>query len=192
MTDEELAAQVKEGNENALAELIDRYEAKLLRYGQRFLGAQNPDALREAVQDIFISMYQNIEGFDVKQRFSPWIYRIAHNAFVDLLRQKTRQPLYLFDFDTVLSHAVDTSHADSVVKEKENAEARVLLEKGLDKLSAQQREIIVLYYFEELSYKEIADVLHLPVSTVGVRLARARTKLKNQLPDDPSHLPFSL
>ena len=191
MTDEELAAFVQKGDDQALAELIDRYEAKLLRYGQRFLGVQNQDALREAVQDVFISVYQKIESFDTKQRFSPWVYRIAHNAFVDLLRQKTRQPLYLFDFDTVLSHAVDTSHVDSAVKEKENAEARVLLEKGLDKLSAQQREILVLYYFEELSYKEIADVLHVPVSTVGVRLARARTMLKKQLPDDPSHLPFT-
>jgi RNA polymerase sigma-70 factor (ECF subfamily) len=191
MTDEELAALVQKGDEQALAELIDRYEVKLLRYGQRFLGAQNADALSEAVQDVFISVYQNIEGFDVRQRFSPWIYRIAHNAFVDLLRQKARQPLYLFDFDTVLSHAVDTRHTDSVTKEKEIAEARVLLEKGLDKLSTHQREIIVLYYFEELSYKEIADVLHVPVSTVGVRLARARAMLKKQLPDDTSQLPFT-
>jgi RNA polymerase sigma-70 factor (ECF subfamily) len=191
MTDEELAALVQKGDEQALAELIDRYEVKLLRYGQRFLGAQNADALSEAVQDVFISVYQNIEGFDARQRFSPWIYRIAHNAFVDLLRQKARQPLYLFDFDTVLSHAVDTRHTDSVTKEKEIAEARVLLEKGLDKLSTHQREIIVLYYFEELSYKEIADVLHVPVSTVGVRLARARVMLKKQLPDDTSQLPFT-
>jgi RNA polymerase sigma-70 factor (ECF subfamily) len=191
MTDEELAALVQKGDEQALAELIDRYEAKLLRYGQRFLGAQNADTLGEAVQDVFISVYQNIEGFDTRQRFSPWIYRIAHNAFVDLLRQKARQPLYFFDFDIVLSHAVDTGYADSTTKEKEIAEARVLLEKGLDKLSARQREIIVLYYFEELSYKEIADVLHVPVSTVGVRLARARAMLKRQLPDDTSQLPFT-
>ena len=191
ISDEQLAGQVQKGSEEALSMLIDRYEAKLMRYGQRFIGSQSTDALREAVQDIFISVYQNIEGFDTKQRFSPWIYRIAHNSFVDLLRQKTRQPLYMFDFDTVLSHAVDTGHTDSATKEKENAEARVLLEKGLDKLSSQQREVLVLYYFEELSYKEIADVLHVPVSTVGVRLARARTMLKNKLPDDPAMLPFS-
>ena len=182
MNDEELAAQVQKGDENALAMLIDRYEAKLLRYGQRFLGNQDQNVLREAVQDIFIGMYQNIEGFDTKQRFSPWIYRIAHNAFVDVLRQKTRQPLYGFDFDKILSHPSYAADEDPYMKEKENAESRVLLEKGLDKLSAQQREIIVLYYFEELSYKEIADILRVPVGTVGARLARARASLKKQLP----------
>jgi RNA polymerase sigma-70 factor (ECF subfamily) len=190
-TDEELAAQVQKGSEAALAVLIERYEAKLMRYGQRFLGYQSTDSLRESVQDVFIAVYQNIESFDPKQRFSPWIYRIAHNAFVDVLRHKTRQPLYVFDFDKILPHAINTSHEDISRKEKENAEARVLLEKGLDLLSAQQREILVLYYFEDLSYKEIADVLHVPVSTVGVRLARARTMLKKKLPDDPAMMPFT-
>ena len=185
-TDEELAALVQKGSENALAVLIDRYEAKLMRYGQRFIGAHNENALHEVVQDIFISVYQHIEGFDITQRFSPWIYRVAHNAFVDVLRQKTKQPLYVFDFDTVLSHPIQE---DTIVKEKENAETRVLVEKSLDRLPAQQREIIALYYFEDLSYKEIADVLHVPVSTVGVRLARARTALKKHLPD-PSLLPI--
>ncbi len=185
-TDEELAALVQKGDENALAELIDRYESKLMRYGQRFIGAQNENALHEAVQDIFISVYQNIEGFDIKQRFSPWIYRVAHNAFVDVLRLKTKQPLYVFDFDKLLSHPIQE---ETILKEKENAEIRVLLEKSMGMLSVQQREIIALYYFEDFSYKEIADVLHIPVSTVGVRLARARTSLKKLLPDQ-SMLPI--
>ena len=185
-TDEELAALVQKGDENALAELIDRYESKLMRYGQRFIGAQNENALHETVQDIFISVYQNIEGFDVKQRFSPWIYRVAHNAFVDVLRLKTKQPLYVFDFDKLLSHPIQE---ETILKEKENAEIRVLLEKSMGMLSVQQREIIALYYFEDFSYKEIADVLHIPVSTVGVRLARARTSLKKILPDQ-SMLPI--
>jgi RNA polymerase sigma factor (sigma-70 family) len=179
-SDEILAARLQQGDEQALSSLMQRYESKLMRYGQRFLGGQGEDVLRQAVQDIFIAAYQNIEGFDTHQRFSPWIYRIAHNAFVDILRQRTRQPLYGLDFDTIISHPV---HEDEYVKEKENDEIRVVVEKGLGTLTAAQREIIVLYYFEELSYKEIADVLHLPVSTVGVRLARARKNLKKELPD---------
>jgi RNA polymerase sigma-70 factor (ECF subfamily) len=180
LADEALAERLQKGDEEALSELMQRFEPKLMRYGRRFLGGQGEDVLKQAVQDIFISMYQNIEGFDVRQRFSPWIYRIAHNAFVDVLRQRTRQPLYGIDFDTIISHPV---HEDGYEKEKENEEMRVLVEKGLDTLSPAQREIIVLYYFEDLSYKEIADVLHVPVSTVGVRLARARTSLKKQFPD---------
>ncbi len=190
-SDEALAAKVQSGDEQALAELINRYEEKLLRYGQRFLGMQNFDAIREGVQDSFISAYQHIEGFDTKQRFSPWMYRIAHNTFVDLLRQKTRQPLYGFDFDKIISHSAYASQDEGWRQEKENAEIRVLLERGLTLLSASQREIIVLYYFEELSYKEIADVLHVPVGTVGVRLARARAALKKKLPNDPDIASFT-
>ena len=179
-TDEVLAAQLQQGDEQALLGLMQRYGPKLMRYGQRFLGGQSEDVLRQAVQDIFIAAYQNIEGFDIRQRFSPWIYRIAHNAFVDILRQRTRQPIYGLDFDKIISHPI---HEDEYVKEKESEEIRVLVEKGLGALPTAQREIIVLYYFEELSYREIADVLHLPVSTVGVRLARARASLKKTLPD---------
>jgi RNA polymerase sigma-70 factor (ECF subfamily) len=179
-TDEALAERLQHGEEQALSVLMQRYELKLMRYGQRFLAGQGEDVLRQAVQDTFIAAYQNIEGFDTHQRFSSWIYRIAHNAFVDVLRQRTKQPLYGFDFDTIISHPV---HEDEYAKEKENEEIRVLVEKGLESLPAAQREILVLYYFEELSYKEIADVLHVPVSTVGVRLTRSRANLKRHLPD---------
>jgi RNA polymerase sigma-70 factor (ECF subfamily) len=184
-SDEDIAALIKNGDEAAFALLMTRYEPKLLRYGTRFIGSLGRDVLDQAVQDIFISAYQNIESFDASQRFSPWIYRIAHNTFVDILRKKTKERLYGFDFDTLLSHAV---HEDTFAKEKENSEVRVLLEKGLSALPAPQREIITLYYFEELTYKEIADVLHVPISTVGVRLIRARAALKKKLPPSAASL----
>jgi RNA polymerase sigma factor (sigma-70 family) len=180
LTDEELAKRVQTGDEGALALLMQRFEPKLMRYGNRFVGGQGEDVLNQAIQDIFISAYQNIEGFDTTQRFSPWIYRIAHNAFVDILRRRTKQPLYGIDFDTLVSHPI---HEDLYAKEKESEEIRVLIEKGLESLTTAQREIIVLYYFEDLSYREIADVLHLPVSTVGVKLTRARAALKKQIPN---------
>jgi RNA polymerase sigma-70 factor (ECF subfamily) len=182
-TDEQLATQLQSGDELALAALMERYEDKLIRYGKRFLGTLGEDVVSQAVQDTFISAYENISGFDAKQRFSPWIYRIAHNAFVDVLRQRVRQPL--FDFDTFLMHPAPE---DSFAVEKENQRTRVLLEKGLAELPAAQREVISLYYFDDLSYKEIADVLRVPVGTVGVRLARARTALKQHLPDAPELL----
>lgn len=180
ISDEELAVRIQRGDEAALSEIMRRFEPKLMRYGHRFLGAQGEDAVKQAVQDTFVSAYEKIEGFDTRQRFSPWIYRIAHNAFVDILRQRNKQPVYSFNFDTLISHPV---HEDRYLQEKENEEIRVVLEKGLEILPAGQREIIVLYYFEDLSYKEIADVLHVPVGTVGVRLTRARLALKKLLPD---------
>ncbi len=183
-TDEALARELQEGSEDALAALMLRYEPKLMRYGRRLLVGENDDAVQHAVQDVFISLYQNIEGFDIRLRFSPWIYRIAHNAFMDVLRQRAKQPLYGIDLDTIMPHPLQK---DGFAIEKENEEMRVLVEEGLDLLTARQREILVLYYFEELSYKEIADVLRVPIGTVGVRLARARATLTKKLPN-PSDL----
>jgi RNA polymerase sigma factor (sigma-70 family) len=79
----------------------------------------------------------------------------------------------------IISHPI---HEDTSASEKDKEEIRVLVEKSLASLTPAQREVLLLYYFEELSYKEIADVLHVPISTVGVRLARARASLKRILP----------
>src|ERR1700721_2131936 len=87
-TDEELARLVQGGDHQALAVLIERYAGKLLRYGHRFLTSD--DDIGDIVQDVFVTVYRNIRDFDSTRRFSPWIYRIAHNAFVDTLRRQTK------------------------------------------------------------------------------------------------------
>lgn len=171
-TDEAYAAQTQKGDRNAFGVLVDRYQAKLHRYGKRFLSAQ--EDVEDIVQDVFVSAYKNIQSFDLSQRFSPWIYRIAHNAFVDGLKKKNRSPFIVMDFDTLLSHAVSD---ESVENEREQKEMKAMLDKGLDQLSPKYRETLILYYLEELSYKEIADVLRVPIGTVSARVKRARKNL---------------
>lgn len=177
LTDEQLAAQVQSGDTGALAELMRRYTDKLVRYGHRFLSSD--DSIADAVQDVFISVYENINGFDVSRRFSPWIYRIAHNVFVDALRRNTRGEVYGLDLDRLLPHPL---YEDPDEGEKEREEMRVLLQERLMELPPSYREIIDLYYFEDFKYNEIADILHIPIGTVGVRLGRARAALKKRLP----------
>src|SRR3569832_1575591 len=103
-TDEALAQKVQRGDQTAFAELVERYEAKMLRYGHRFLSDR--DVIDDIVQDVFIKTYQNMQSFDTTQRFSPWIYRIAHNEFVSELRKSSRRPYVPFDFDALVSHTV--------------------------------------------------------------------------------------
>jgi RNA polymerase sigma-70 factor (ECF subfamily) len=172
-TDEACAADVQRGDRNAFGILVERYQEKLLRYGRRFLSGRRD--IEDVVQEIFISAYRNIQSFDVSQRFSPWIYRIAHNAFIDTLRKNTRSPLVFVDFDTLTSHA---THDESVEQERDQKEMKVMLDHGLDALSPKYREAIILYYLEELSYKEIADVLQVPLGTVSARVKRAKAELK--------------
>ncbi len=175
-TDEALALLAQKGDERAFAELLERYTGKLLRYARKMLPRENNPG--DIVQDVFITVYRNIEDFDATRRFSPWIYRIAHNAFIDAYRKKIKDPMPVFDWDRILPHL---AHEGTPESEKEKEEIRVLLEKGLDDIPPAYKEIIDLYYFEDFSYKEISDILHIPLGTVGIRLSRARGALKNKI-----------
>ncbi len=173
LSDEEVAKLVQDGDREQFGLLVERYEEKLLRYGRKFLSRS--EDIEDIVQDVFINCYQNLQGFDTAQRFSPWIYRIAHNAFVNGLRKQKRNPLVFVDFDTFVAHPV---YEDPVPREREQAEVKGMIEKSLEHLKSHYREVLVLYYLEELSYKEISDILQVPTGTVGIRLKRAKDALK--------------
>ena len=173
-TDEVLAALVQGNNQEAFGVLMDRYQAKLLRYGRRFL-AQD-DSIVDVVQDVFIKAYENIQSFDATRIFAPWIYRIAHNAFVNEIRRKKREPLLYVDLDAILSHP---SYEFDPAADEERTQMQTLINRGLDALAPAYKEVIILYYIEDLSYQEISDILQVPVGTVGVRLRRARKALKD-------------
>lgn len=173
MTDEELAQAVQAGTPDMFGLLVGRYQDKLLRYGRKFLSS--PEDIEDIVQDVFVSAYQNIQSFDPTQRFSPWIYRIAHNAFVNGLRKKSRNPLVYVDFDTFLAHP---AYDDPAVREREQEEVRAMIEKSLEELDYKYREVLILYYLEEMPYKDIAEILQVPQGTVGVRLKRAKEALR--------------
>jgi RNA polymerase sigma factor (sigma-70 family) len=173
LKDEELARQVQQGEHDAFGTLVERYEQKLLRYGKRFLS--NPQDIEDIVQDVFTSAYQNIQSFDVTQSFSPWIYRISHNKFIDRIKKHSRTPVFSLDFDTLFAHPI---HDEGAETERERREMRDMIDRALEKISVKYREILVLHYFEELSYKEIGEVLRVPTGTVGIRLKRAKEALR--------------
>ena len=175
LSDEQLAKLVAEGDSDKFGVLMERYQAKLFRYGKKFLS--DSDNIEDVVQDVFIKTYQNIKSFDTTQRFSPWIYRIAHNTYINAIKKSSIGPLYLFDFDTLVSHTIVD---DPIVREREQKEMKEMVDKGLSKIEPKYREILVLYYIEDLSYKEIADILHIPIGTVGVRIMRAKDILKEK------------
>lgn len=176
--DEAVALRVQAGDKEAFGLLIERYSAKLSRYARKFLAS--PDDRDDLVQDVFMKAYMNIQSFDATRRFSPWIYRIAHNEFVNALsRRKFTESLFSLDLDTFFPQLVAHETADA---DAHRSEMRAMLDKGLAQIPPKYREPLVLYYFEDLDYKEIADILHIPVSTVGVRLIRGKKALQEQLP----------
>src|SRR5574337_896079 len=104
VADEQLAMLVQKGDKEMFGELIDRYDKKMKRYCTKFFyGHHN---IEDLVQEVFLKAYQNILSFRPDQKFSSWIYRIAHNLFINTLKKKLRNPLYFFDFDSLISHPV--------------------------------------------------------------------------------------
>lgn len=179
ISDEELAKKVQDGNREAFTLLFDRYEKKIIRYGQKFL--YNYEDVLDAVQDTFIKTYRNISGFDTGRKFSTWLYRIAHNTFINVIKKRGRESVSFFDFDTFFQFSIaDPASIKETILTKEGVAA---LTEELKKLDPKYREPLVLYYFEEKSYQEIADIMRIPTATVGVRLKRAREALKKKLPN---------
>ncbi len=180
--DEVIARRVQDGRIDDFSLLMNRYEKKITRYGKKFL--YHPDDIKDIVQEIFTKAYVNIRSFDATRKFSPWIYRIAHNEFVNALKKKKSEKISFIDFDMFFPHPAAKESADGDV---DRADLRRLLDDHIGKMPAKYREPLVLYYFEELSYREIADVLRLPVSTVGIRLQRGKRILKKAMDKDPRH-----
>ncbi len=172
--DEEIASLIQADKIELFGVLMERYEGKMKRYAAKFIS--NQEDINDVVQDVFLKAYENIQSFDVKRRFSPWLYRIAHNELVNSLRKREkRKVLPLLDLDTFVPHNVKQ---DNPEQEVEKGEIKKFVQEGLEKLEFKYREPVFLYYFEELSYKEIADIMEIPVSTVGIRIKRAKEKMK--------------
>lgn len=175
-SDEEIVELIKAGDPEAFSVLLDRYLEKIKRYGRRFVYEKSN--LDDLVQDVFIKVYVNIKSFSAGRRFSPWIYRIAHNEFVNTIRKRSYENLISLDFDTFLPRVVAP---DNPAEDFDFKLLRDVVESSLSELDPKYREVIVLYFFEELDYQTISEVVAIPVATVGVRLKRAKEKLKKLL-----------
>jgi RNA polymerase sigma-70 factor (ECF subfamily) len=170
LTDEQLALQVQQGKQAAFVLLYDHFQPKILQYGRRFL--YKYEDVEDAAQEVFIKAYTNIQSYDITRKFSTWIYRVAHNTFIDIIRKKGKEPVSFLDFDTLVSLPV---------REKKGLEEKIMIKMETEEvqklvagLPVKYREVLVLFYYEEKDYMEIAEILHIPTATVGVRLRRAR------------------
>ena len=182
VTDEQIASRVQQGDSEAFGLLVERYGRKIARYAKKFLfGYEDAEDL---VQHVFVKAYVNIRSFDAGRKFSSWIYRIAHNEFINAIKRKRREPVPFFDPDALFPHPLSSGGPE---EDADAEELRSLLDRHIVMLDPKYREPLVLYYFEQMDYREIADVLRIPVSTVGVRLLRGREALRKRLNDKKTY-----
>ena len=174
LTDEQIVLLIQKGDKEKFGTLMERYEEKLSRYGRKFLSRK--ENINDIVQDIFISTFQNIQSFDTSLKFSSWVYRIAHNMFINEIKKLSKIGISGIDLDILLSYQI---YEDPDLKEKEDKELKKMIDACLDQLDTKYREVIILHFIEEFSYKEISDILKIPTGTVGIRIKRAKESLKN-------------
>lgn len=171
-TDEELVELVINNDQEIYAQLVERYEAKLTRYARSIV--YDPDAAADVVQNGFIKAFINLRGFNTKLQFSSWIYRITHNEAINVIRKNSKElrPDDESWFDTI------ADERDGAAEELDKEFLAKEMATALATLEVKYREPIVLHIYQGKSYKEIGDILKLPVATVGTRIARAKGQLK--------------
>ncbi len=168
LTDEEIVKLTRTKNKEAYAGIIRRYQEKLMRYAKYLVN--DDDKASDVVQNAFIKAYINLNGFDIKRKFSSWIYRIVHNEAINLInKHKKEKPLFEnIDFDSGVN----------IEKEYTQNEVRKMVRNCLEETPLLYREPLSLYFLEEKSYSEISDILRIPIGTVGTRINRAKLIMK--------------
>ncbi|MFO0872661.1 MAG: RNA polymerase sigma factor [Phycisphaerales bacterium] len=176
-SDEALLAASIDGDRRAFGNLVERYRDELLHFLIRFLGSRA--AAEDVFQEAFLQVHLSARSFDPERRFKPWLFTIAANKARDHYRRNQRKaPLSL---SSAIGEAGESeSFIDLLEGDQESPDApmggeeRAALVRGvLDRLPAHHREILLLSYFQRMSYNQISDALEIPLGTVKSRLHAA-------------------
>jgi RNA polymerase sigma-70 factor (ECF subfamily) len=174
-SDEKLAV-LAVTDQRAFGILVDRYQSKLLRFIRTISSVRHEEA-EDILQEAFIKSYRNLNSFDEQQTFSAWIYRIVRNETISHYRKRSVRPEGHLDMQE--EGALDQfAHHLNIAMEAEKAEEAAMLRKALDELDPKYRDVLILQYLEEKDYKEISDILHIPMGTVATRINRAKDRFK--------------
>jgi RNA polymerase sigma-70 factor (ECF subfamily) len=173
MTDEEIVEKVLSGDIHIFSDIVDKYKDFIFNLICRF--TFNYNEAEDISQEIFINIYKNLDKFRGGSKFSTWVYRISYNLCIDWYRKNKNKPPGIALDDITEPVAINALSAEETFIENEKA---VELHKAIMKLNKKYIDVLVLFYYQELSYEEIAAVLKLPVKTVETHLYRGRALLK--------------
>lgn len=160
----------------AFAEIMRRYQQKLLVYIMRISNVGREEA-EDILQDSFLKAYRNLNDFDTTLKLSSWLYRITHNQVISAYRKRNvRAHGHAVDIDdTILERIasdIDTGREVDIVLLRRN------IEDIIGDIPEKYRQVLVLRFFEDLSYQEISDVLRKPMGTVATLVTRAKEQFK--------------
>jgi RNA polymerase sigma factor (sigma-70 family) len=173
--DEYLVVLTQQGSRDAMDRLVHRWTPRLLRYVSRTMGSSQ--AARDIVQETWIGVIRGLKRLEDPSQFSAWVYRVAYRKCVDGIRANQRQRR----LQESIEHdaAITVAGSPSGLGRRESAD----LSAAISQLSQEKREVVHLFYGEDLSIDDIATVLSVPAGTVKSRLHQARESLKHFLGD---------
>lgn len=168
--DELLVVRCQLGERLAFDELIDRWHEPIWKYVRRVTG--DDDAAQDVVQDVWLRVLRGISRLRDGSKLRTWLFGIAHRVLMDQLRRK---------YASLIVEGVDVANVAVDEPSLDLEEDIAALQHELTQLPVTEREVLTLFYLQELSLAEVAEVLAVPVGTVKSRLFRARQLLRNEL-----------
>ncbi len=173
--DQALVERYRKGDRDAFTELVMRYQRPI--YNAAFWILRSADDANDIAQGVFLKVAEHLDDFDSQHRFFSWIYRIAVNESLNLLRRNGHEEW--------LDDEIDLPGADTANPEWQasDAERSRNIQRALMGLSASDRIVLTLRHFSECSYQEIAEILQIDEKTVKSRLFEARHRLRDALKD---------
>lgn len=177
-TDEQLLSDYRHGDKSSFAKLLNRYHRELFHFLVRFLG--NRAAAEDVFQETFLQVHQSAEQFDLQRRFRPWLFTIAANKARDLIRSQARRPANplqasISPGDDESGEFIDLMQAseDLPSDPMEKQELQQQVHNTVTAMPEHLREILLLSYFHQFPYKQISEILDIPLGTVKSRLHAA-------------------
>ncbi len=185
-SDEKLVALYLSGDEIALQDLVRRHTTGVYNFVAQLVGyGQNAE---DVSQEAFIKAWKNLKKFNLDKKFKPWLYRIARNSAIDFLRQRKATVPLVSTYDDE-----EINEADYVIdpaplppEQAMSSETKEVIQKLVNSLPSIYSTVLKLYYLEEFSLPEIAEILDESIDTVKSKHRRALIKLRKLVSEDGS------
>lgn len=179
-SDEIIVERALTGDAEAFGEIVRRWERRIFALAYGMLGREE-DA-RDATQETFLAAFRNLRGFRGEAKVSSWLHRIAVNQCISRQRRsKVRSEAALDDEEEKHASSFVTSISYSPARVAEGRQETLAVRRAINSLPVELRQVVVMKEFEELTFREIADALDLPLSTVKSRLYTALKQLQMRL-----------
>ena len=180
INDEQIVERALGGDADAFGEIVRRWERRIFALAFGMLGRE--DDARDATQETFLAAFRNLRGFRGDAKVSSWLHRIAINQCITRQRRaKVRSESTLDDAEEQHSAQLSAPLRYSPSRVAEEREASAAVRRAVNSLPIELRQVVVMKEFEELTFKEIAEVLEIPLSTVKSRLYTALRQLEMRL-----------